>query len=154
MNLYRKFFAALALTICVSCRTGPPLPPADLSGPGWQVRQGQAVWKPTKSRPELAVDLLLATNGSGNCFIQFTKTPFTLATAQVMNGAWQIDFGAGKFVWRGRGAPPKRFGWFQLPRALSSARLDPPWIFTRKPDDSWRLENPATGEFLEGVLFP
>ena len=55
------------------------MPPADFSLPGWQAHQGQAVWKPSKKRPELAGDLLLATNANGNYVIQFSKIPFTLA---------------------------------------------------------------------------
>lgn len=140
--------------VCASCRTGPPLPPADLSGPGWEVHQGQAVWKPTKKRPELAGDLLFATNNNGNLFVQFTKNPFTLAEAQLMNGEWQMNFGGGRYVFRARGKPPNRFVWFQLPRALAGENPAPPWKLTRKPDDSWRLENPRTGESLEGVIFP
>jgi hypothetical protein len=145
---------ALSLLLCCSCRTGRPLPPLDFSSPHWQVRQGQAVWKPTKSRPELAGDLLLATNVNGNYFIQFTKTPFTMATAQMAEGAWQIEFGDGRHLWRGRGTPPTRFAWFQLPRALAGTPLKRPWKFTRREDDSWRLENSHTGEILEGVFFP
>ena len=74
--------AALLLLLCAGCAT-PPLPPADFSAPGWRVQQGQAVWKPSSSRPELAGDLLLATNVNGNFFVQFSKMPFPLATAQV-----------------------------------------------------------------------
>jgi hypothetical protein len=143
-----------ALTLCVSCRTALPLPPADFSSPGWRVQQGQAVWKPSKNRPELAGDLLLATNTGGNFVIQFSKTPFTLATAQVAEGAWRIEFGGGRYSWRGHGAPPSRFVWFQLPFALATTEPARPWKFMRRADDSWRLENPRTGEFLEGVFFP
>jgi hypothetical protein len=144
---------ALCLAFCVSCRTGPPLPAADLSASGWHVQQGQAVWKPPGHRPELAGDLLFATNAAGDCFIQFSKTPFTMATAQITLGAWQIDFGSGRYVFRGRGVPPKRFIWFQLPRAFGPMDLGRPWKFTRRPDESWRLENSRTGEFLDGVFF-
>jgi hypothetical protein len=150
----RGAFLALGFMLWVSCRTGPSLPPADFSSPGWQVRQGQAIWKPSKKRPELAGDLLLATGAGGDCMIQFSKVPFTLATAQVANGAWQIEFGDGKYSWRGRGAPPARFAWFQLPRSLTGVEPGRPWKFTRRADDSWRLENTRTGETLEGVFFP
>jgi hypothetical protein len=145
---------AFGLTLCVSCRTARPLPPADFSSPGWSVCQGQAVWKPSKNRPELAGDLLLATNINGNYVIQFSKTPFTLASAQVAEGTWQIKFGGGRHSWSGRGAPPARFVWFQLPRALVATEPPPPWKFTRRQDNSWRMENTRTGEILEGVFFP
>jgi hypothetical protein len=145
---------ALGLMLCVSCRTARLPPPADFSSPGWRVQQGQAVWKPSKSRPELAGDLLLATNVNCNYVVQFSKTPFTLAAAQVADGAWQIEFGGGRYSWSGRGAPPARFVWFQLPRALAASEPGRPWIFTRRADGSWRLENMRTGEILEGMFFP
>jgi len=143
----------LGLLFCVSCRTTNSLPPADFSSPGWRLRQGQAVWKPTRSRTELAGDLLLAVNANGDCVIQFTKTPFALASAQVADGRWRIDFGAGQRSWGGQGAPPPRFVWFQLPRVLAGTPADSPWKFTSWADNSWRLENAGTGEILEGQFF-
>jgi hypothetical protein len=139
------------LLACVSCRTAP-LPPADFSQPGWQVHEGQAVWKPTKNRPELAGDLLLATNATGDYFIQFTKTPFSMAVARRQADLWQIEFGTGEHAWSGKGTPPRRFSWFQLPTALDGTDPTPPWKFTAKPDHCWRLENPRTGESLEGCF--
>jgi len=149
--------AALAFLLAVlaaSCRTSPPLPPADFSVPGWRVQQGQAVWKPSSSRPELTGDLLLATNANGNFFVQFSKVPFPLAAAQVDGDQWQIEFGADKYSWHGRGAPPDRFAWFQLSRALLDANVAGNWRFTRVETNSWRLKNLHTGETLEGEFFP
>ena len=148
-------FANLGLTVgfCIGCRSIPRLPPADFSAPGWKVQQGQAVWKPTKARPELAGELLFVTNTDGNCFVQFTKTPFPLATAQVVGDRWQIEFGAGEHSWGGRGQPPARFVWFQLPRALAGQNLNRNWKFGSCTNDVWRLENLRTGETLEGEFF-
>ena len=140
--------------LCAGCRTASPLPPADFSTPGWRVQQGQAVWKPSSSRPDLAGDLLLATNVNGNFFIQFSKIPFPLATAQVSGDQWQIQFGADQYSWHGRGTPPSRFGWFQLPGALRDANLGGNWRFTCVETNSFRLQNSHTGETLEGGFFP
>ena len=145
--------AALLLLLCAGCATRP-LPPADFSSPGWSVQQGQVIWKPSFNRPELAGDLLLATNVNGNFFVQLTKMPFPLVTAQVSGNEWQIEFGADKFSWRGRGAPPDRFAWFELPRALRDGKIDDNWTFTRVETNSFRLDNPRTGEHLEGEFFP
>jgi hypothetical protein len=142
----------LAALFLVSCRT-TPLPPANFSAPGWRVLQGQAVWKPDRKRPELTGDLLLATNVNGNFFVQFTKNPFPLMTAQVSGGRWQIESGADGRAWRGHGTGPNRVGWFQLPRALAGGKLADGWQFERPTPDSWRLENPRTGETLEGEFF-
>jgi hypothetical protein len=146
--------STLTLILCAGCRTIPPLPPTDFSAPGWRVQQGQAVWKPSQNRPELAGDLLLATNTNGDFFIQFSKMPFPLATARVSGGRWQIEFGADKYSWHGHGNPPDRFAWFQLPRALLEANIGGDWQFTRVETNSWRLENSHTGESLEGEFFP
>ncbi len=147
------FILSALLMLGAGCRTANPLPPADFSAPGWRVQQGQAVWKPSSSRPELAGDLLLATNVNGNFFIQFSKMPFPLATAQVSGEQWQIEFGADKYSWHGRGKPPNRFGWFQLPCALRETNGGGGWKFTRVESNSWRLQNPRTGETLEGEFF-
>jgi len=143
----------LAAGLCVSCRSLPPLPPADLSTPGWRVQQGQAIWKPTKTRPELAGELLLATNRNGDFLVQLAKTPFTLATAQMVDDRWRIEFGSGDYQRGGRGEPPARFVWFQLPRALAGTNVSLDWNFERVTTNSWRLENHRTGETLEGSFF-
>ncbi|HEY5232653.1 MAG TPA: hypothetical protein VIK35_03865 [Verrucomicrobiae bacterium] len=154
MKLFGAPLVFLLAVLAAGCRTAPPLPPADFSAPGWQVQQGQAVWKPSSSSPELAGDLLLATNANGNFFVQFSKIPFPLATAQVSGDLWQIEFGADKFSWHGSGTPPDRFAWFQLPRALLGENLDGGWQFKNVETNSWRLENPRTGETLQGEFFP
>ena len=143
----------LLAVLVAGCRTAPPLPPADFSAPGWRVQQGQAVWKPGSRRPELAGELLVATNHSGAMLVQFLKDPFPLATAQTTAESWQIHFAAGRRSWRGRWPPPGLFLWFHLPAALRDESLKRPWKFSRTAD-SWRLENARSGEWLEGGFFP
>lgn len=154
MKLCSAPLAFVLAVFVVGCRTTPPLPSADFSVPGWHVQQGQAVWKPSQNRPELAGDLLFATNATGNFFVQFSKIPFPLATAQISDDQWQIEFGADRFSWQGHGTPPDRFVWFQLPRALLGASLNGNWQFKNVATNSWHLENPRTGETLEGEFFP
>jgi hypothetical protein len=154
LNHSNFIYFALLLILGAGCHTANPLPSADFSATGWRVLQGQAIWKPLSTRPELAGDLLLATNANGNFFIQFSKIPFPLATAQVSGSQWQIEFGADKYSWHGRGTPPGRFAWFQLPRALLNANAGGNWKFAHPTSHSWRLENPHTGETLEGEFFP
>jgi hypothetical protein len=125
-----------------------------LSASGYRLQQGQALWKPTKSRPELAGELLLATKTNGDFFVHFTKTPFTLATARKVGDQWQIDLGSGDYHRRGHGPPPVRFVWFQLPKALAGAGVSGNWSFDRVTTNSWRLENHRTGEALQGGLLP
>jgi len=136
------------------CRTTTPMPAINLSAAGWHVAQGQAVWKPPGNRPELAGDLLVATNDNGNCFIQFSKTPFEIATARVDDGRWQVRFGTDQYSWTGRGAPSPRFVWFQLPPALAGKLLIDGWKFERSSGNLWRLQNSRTHEALSGEFFP
>jgi hypothetical protein len=148
------FLSALLLLLCSGCRTSAPLPPADFSAPGWRVQSGQAVWDPPGKRPELAGDLLLATNTDGDCYIQFSKMPFTLVTARITGDRWEIEFGADGQPWHGTGTPPDRFSWFHLPRALLGTNLPGNWRFAQSTGDLWRLENSVAGEKLEGVFSP
>ena len=106
-----------------------------------------------KSRPELAGEILLATHTNGNFFAQFSKTPFSLASARMTDGQWQLDFGGGQRCFAGRGRAPSRFVWFQLPQALAGVPLRSPWRLTHRTADTWRLENWFTGETLEGAFF-
>ena len=145
------FLLAGAMT---GCRTAPLLAPANLATGGWQVRQGQAIWKPAKGRPELAGEIMLATQNSGAFLVQFTKTPFSLAAAQVTAEFWQVEFGSGRRRFAGHGQPPSRLVWFVLPRALAGGDLKSPWRFTHPAAGIWRLENWFTGESLEGGFFP
>ncbi|HEY3760592.1 MAG TPA: hypothetical protein VGN23_02490 [Verrucomicrobiae bacterium] len=140
----------LAFTL-TGCSTAP-LPPTNLSTPGWTVQQGQAVWKPIAGRPDIAGDLLMATNTDGDCFIQFTKTPLTLATARISDGRWQLEFGNDQYSWRGKNPPPTRFVWFQLPRALAGTNIARNWQF-QSTTNGWQFANHHTGETLEGEFF-
>jgi hypothetical protein len=150
-----RAMALLAVLVAASsCRTVQPLPPADLSSPGWHVLQGQAVWKPSRYQDEMTGDLLLATNASGDYYVQLTKDPFQVVNAEVLNGEWQIQFEGGKYDWRGRGAPPPRFLWFQLPRAILGDRPAGDWRFENVSSNDWRLYNSWNGESLEGGFFP
>ena len=153
-------WAGWSLGICVAfaiylvgCAT-IPMPSVNLSEPGWTTRQGQVVWRANKDAPEIAGDLMVATNPDGRSFVQFTKTPLPFVVAQSTADAWQIQFVPLNKTYSGRGIPPQRLIWLYLPRCL--AGLPPPksWTWRRLPDNGWHLENRNTGEFLEGYLTP
>ncbi len=152
-RLRRTFHLAalLGFSFLAGCRTLPPLPPANLSAPDWTVLQGQAIWKPAADAPEIAGDLLVATNRTGATFIQFTKTPFPLIIAQSTSNRWQIEAPVENRRFARNGAPPQRVMWFQLPRALGGNPPQERWRWTAR-NENWRLENPATGERLEGFV--
>ncbi len=159
MNRKLKTAAGIGALLVVlagtlSCRTAAPLPPADLSTPGWHVISGQALWKASRQHVELAADLMFATNSTGDYLVQLTKDPFPLVTAEVVGGQWQIQFQAGLYSRSGHGAPPARFPDFQLPQVLRGGAPGADWRFEWVNTNAWRLENPETGETLEGAFFP
>ena len=136
------------------CRTIPPLPPANLAAPGWQVHQGQAVWKLKSHAPEVVGELLVALRNDGETFLQFTKSPFPFAIARTTTNSWQIEFPAVSRFYAGRGKPPARPIWLQVGRWLQRETLPARYQATYTDSEHWRLENTTTGESLEGYFYP
>ena len=153
-----RTLAALCLALIVpgftACRTPAPLAPVDLAAPGWILRQGQAVWQPGPDTPEIAGDLLVAMRSDGSAFVQFTKSPLTLAVAQRTPMQWQIEFPMQNRRYTGQGRSPDRLIWLHLSDALSGNRPPVPWTWQLREGDGWLLRNDRTGESLEGFLAP
>jgi len=152
--MFKFFFKTLVpLLGClgIGCQAVPPLSKVDFNEPGWQVLQGQAVWRLASGGREIAGDVLVATKGAARSFVQFSKSPFPLVIAQATADHWQIEFPPQNRHYAGRGTPPKRLIWLYLARVLSDE--PPPKNWTWQQDASgWRLENRATGESLEGFF--
>lgn len=145
----------LCVIVASGCAAPRPDMRTDLSAPGWRVREGQAVWRPAKAKPDLAGELLVASHPSGQSYVQFAKPPFQLVTAHQTGERWQITFGANDRTFSGRGKPPHRFIWLHLPACLNSHQPPPSgWRFQSEAAGRWRFENRATGERLEGYLKP
>ncbi len=150
---------ALALTIVLAfgstgCRTlPPPLPAVNLKEQGWTVREGQAVWHLPRGESEIAGELLVATRTNGQTFVQFAKSPFPIVTAQTMDHRWQADFPPQGKHYAGRGTPPHRVIWFQLPRMLRNEAPPKDWTW-HHDEKGWRLENRNAGESVEGYFNP
>lgn len=148
---YSLFCASALLLFGTGCRMVPRLSPVDFSAEGWKVQQGQAVWKPKKDAPELAGDLLVATNPkTGRKLIQFTKTPMPFVIAQTTTNSWQIEIPVQKRFYSGYGKPPARLSWFLLPNLLQGGPPPEHWTFENK-DGGWKLEKDS-GEWIEGFL--
>jgi len=156
-NLYLRFagrfslmFGFLFLAILCGCLTLPPLPKADLSQPGWNIRQGEAVWKPDRKSPEIAGEILLATRADGSSFVQFIKTPFPFAITQTTSNEWQAEFPPQNKRFTAPGKPPARIIWFQLVNALTDKPLARGWTW-HDSGTNWLLKS-SSGESLEGYL--
>jgi hypothetical protein len=148
---WSTFLALLAL--CPACQTANQSL-FTVSGPGWHVQQGQALWKPGHNYPELGGDLVLASNEDGRCLIQFDKTPLSLVQAQTTRNSWLIQFPQRNLAFSGHGEPSTRFIWLYLQAARSGNKLPATLSFERKGDGGWRMQNSRTGETLEGFLAP
>lgn len=143
-----------ALTVFLTACNTVPLPPTNFSETGWKIQQGQAVWRAKNNSPEIAGELLLATNADGRTVLQFTKTPFPFVIAQTTPKSWQLEVPAQNKKYSGPGTPPKRIGWFHLPPALKGIAPPKPWIFHNPESENWHLENTSSGEMIEGYLNP
>lgn len=146
--------AIASLAGFTACRTPARLDPVNVSQPGWQLRQGQALWKSHRAGPEIAGELLVATHPEGRSLVQFTKTPLPLLAAQVERDRWQIEFVPEKRSVRGQGPPPAHFIWLHLAAALASKVLPKELSVTRHADGGWILKNSSTGETISGFVVP
>ena len=126
----------------------------NISEPGWQLRQGQALWKSRRAGPEIAGELLVATHPEGRSLVQFTKTPLPLLTAQVESDRWQIELVPEKRSVRGQGPPPAHLIWLHLAAALAGKALPKELSVTGHADGRWILENSSTGETISGFVAP
>ncbi len=142
------------LMLSAGCRTAAQAPLFTATGPGWRVREGQALWRPGRRFPELGGEVVMASHKDGRCTIEFAKTPLPLVLAQTTRTHWLIAFPARRMSFAGRRAPPTRFAWLYLSAALSGDSLPSPLRFQRKLDGGWRLENTRSGETVEGFLAP
>jgi hypothetical protein len=143
-----------SLPLCSGCRTPRESDLFTTSGPGWQVQQGQALWRARRGMPELGGDVVMATHPDGRCVVQFIKTPLALVLAQTSRTNWLIEFPPVHRGFKGRGAPPQRFAWLYLQAALAGEPLPPAFHFQRKADGGWSLENNRSGESVQGFLGP
>ena len=138
------------LLLLIGCATSRPLPPADLSTPGWEIQTGQAVWKSGNS--DLAGELIFAKRPDGSSALQFIKTPLPLVSAQTRETRWTITFVADNRTVSGKGVPPAQLLWLHLASALKGESAKPPLQFSRDAGGNWKLENPETGEAISGFL--
>ena len=146
----------LALLFLPACQSLPTFPPVNFHEPGWTIQQGQALWKPNRSAPELAGEVLYAHHPDGRAVIQFTKTPFPFVIAQQSEHPkrWQLEIPPQKKIYSGPGTPPSRLSWLHLAAALEGRPVPRAWAFEKLPDSGWRLENKSRGESIEGFLAP
>src|SRR4051812_7627846 len=146
------FAAIFQLLLTLGCRTGPPPVPVDLSQPGWHLRQGQALWRSKQQAPEIAGEIVLATNRNARAFVEFLKNPLPLLSAEINPDGWHVEFIPEKRRFSGRGRPPRRLLWLQLLQALQD--LPPPAgvEFKKAGQGEFHIEDTRTGESITLLL--
>ena len=122
-----------------------------VSGPEWHVQQGQALWTPRTGAPQFGGDLVVASN-DGSSFVQFSKTPLTIVTAELTPKRWLLRFPKNGNAWDGRRPAPARTIWLYLADALAGKPLPKAFRFKQEPNGNWKMEDVKTGEILEGFL--
>ncbi|HUA65056.1 MAG TPA: hypothetical protein VME24_04355 [Alphaproteobacteria bacterium] len=140
----------LVLFFC-GCVSTPHGNLVTISGPNWHVQQGQALWTPKKGAPQFGGDIVIATQ-DGSSFVEFSKTPLTMVTAQLDRKHWQLRFPQMGKAYQGRRPAPSRTIWLYLAAALAGERLPNSLHFEQEGNGNWRLENVKTGEILEGFV--
>ncbi len=164
MAIRRKSAAGVRLWILVvvllaavpaapGCRTWRPAP-IDLSDPAWRVDRHQAVWHPADRPVELAGELWLATTRNRNGYLQFAKGPIVLAEARVDPGHWLARFPSADRTVSGSGEAPARLAWNELLRVAVGGTVRGDWAWTGSLAGQWRLEDRASGEWIEGTRLP
>ena len=145
----------VALLLAAGCGTiHHASPPVNLSEPGWNLRQGQALWRRSAQAPELAGDIVLAEHADGRSWLQFAKTPLPFLEASRGPHGWQIEFVPQKRSFSGKGVPTPRLIWLHLAESLRGIAPPKPLRFEMLPDGGSRLENRSSGETLTVYFSP
>lgn len=148
---HRAAAVLAGLALLTGCRSTPV--PVTAVHPA-SVRTGQAVWRPAAGAGEVAGELLVVTQADGVRLVEFAKPPHSLAQARLGASGWEFT-APDRRVLRGRGAPPGQPVWPAVLLWLRDGQPPAGWQAEGPAaDGSWRLENPATGERLEGFLSP
>jgi hypothetical protein len=136
----------------MGCATIPPMPPANFSEPGWTLRQGQAVWRVKADAPEIAGEILFATNPDGRTVLQFSKNPIPFVNVQTSNELWRVEFVPQHREFSGKGSPTPRLIWVHLARALQGKKTVRALRFTQGTAGEFTFENRSSGEMISGFL--
>jgi hypothetical protein len=154
LRLFSRLMLVIFMLGLAGCQTIPTLPAVNLGESGWNIRQGQAIWRNKKDAPEIAGELLVAVNPDGRSFVQFTKTPLPFVVAQTTSNSWQIHFVPVNKTYSAHGHAPAQLPWLHLTECLAGKPPPKKWRWEQPDAGSFRLQNPSTGEMIEGYLNP
>ncbi len=138
----------ICLWVC-GCRSVSPVEPVDLLQPGWQVTERPAVWRPSRSAPELVGELLIATHLDGRRFVQFSKQSLPLVIARTEGSLWRISSPMKGRGSAGRLPVPEHVLWLQIDGLPPKVSAKSRWEVVFDANDRWLLNDRRTGESLE-----
>lgn len=147
----------LAVLVVVSllngCATPAPRPAMNLAEPGWVIREGQAAWKRSPDSAEVRGQLLVALHVDGRNVVQFNAASGERVQAQFSTNFWQAQLPGRTAPVTGRGKPPQKILWLQLPEGLlGNSAEETDWMMSRERGRPWRFYHDVTGESLEGTI--
>ncbi|MBK7998310.1 MAG: LysM peptidoglycan-binding domain-containing protein [Verrucomicrobia bacterium] len=150
----RSLFTALViLSFVTGCSTLAPQPAMNLAEPGWVIREGQVAWKASADSAEIRGQLLVALHADGRNVVQFTAASGERVQAQFSTNFWQAQLPGQQAPVTGRGKPPQKIIWLQLPEGLlGNSAEETDWMMSRERGKPWRFYHDVTGESLEGTL--
>jgi hypothetical protein len=102
----------------------------------------------------VAGELTVARSLSGRAVAEFSKPPLPVVVAVSWFEGWAIEFAGGERTFSGKGDTRFQYSWLVLLEALQKRSAPPGWTWTGEPIGKWSLENPKTGERLQGYLAP
>jgi hypothetical protein len=130
----------------------------DLTEPGWQIQQGQAVWRPSTDATEWVGDLLLAGHEDGRFWVVFSKNPIVLVTARRDGPHWRVEWPVRRRIESGEGASPPDQLWLYWAEQMTEQMAERNgWPITRdteervvseRPSDVWEWAQPQPGHWV------
>ena len=152
VKVWMALCVAAVAVFAIGCRTIPPMKAVNLSEPGWNLRQGQALWRTQMDAPEIAGEILFATHPDGRTVLQFAKNPIPFVNVQTSNELWQVEFVPQQKQFSGKGSPSVRLIWVHLARALAGQSTQSPLSITNSAAGEFTFVNRSSGETVSGFL--
>ena len=112
------------------------------------MRNGQALWRPDRSKPEIVGDLLLASHPNGRAYLQFSKA-LPIVAARLEGASWEVEFPPEGKRYAAAARPPARIVWLQLLRQFRGEVPSSNWQVTQPSPEEITFEDSKRGERLE-----
>ncbi len=128
------------------------LPEPNMDTPGWEIRRGQAVWRPKTKKPEVAGDFFSGINRRlDSSFAEFNKATIPVLETRTIGGSWELGYKVRDYKRTGSGGLNPKVIWLHVPYILAGNPPPEGWEIERT-EDRIVLTQDKSGERLE--LYP